>query len=100
MRLFMIVVAALLLAACGRNRPEMRPDPPPAPVIVEVPVAHYVPVPDDLLARCSWRKTAPLEVMPAVARERKRCLELYEADREAIRKIRGKPAPTTDPRND
>lgn len=89
MRLLLTALAALLLAACAKDNVR----PPPAPRVVEVPVPTYVPVPDSLLAQCHWRRTAPLEVMPAVASERKRCLELYEADREAIRKITGKPVP-------
>lgn len=88
------IAAALILAACARDRQVVRPPaPPPAPVLIEVPVPTYVGIPDALLTRCSWRKSAPLEVMPAVASERKRCLEIYEADREAIRKVRGKPVP-------
>ena len=92
-RLLLTVTLTMALAACARDREVVRPMPPPAPTVVEVPVPTYVGIPDALLTRCTWRKSAPLEVMPAVASERKRCLEQYEADREAIRKVRGKPVP-------
>ena len=88
----MIYVAILItIVGCGRD---VRPDlPPPAPEIVEVVVPHYVPIPDSLLSPCRWRRSAPLEVIPQVARERRKCLEQYEADREAIRRVRGGPVP-------
>ena len=41
-----------------------------------------------------WRAEAPLEVMPSVARERKKCLEFYEANIGAISNAQGKPVPT------
>lgn len=95
MRLLLLTITlTMAMAACSRDREVVRPMPPPAPTVVEVPVPTYVGIPDSLLTPCTWRKSAPLEVMPAVARERRRCLELYEADREAIRKVRGKPVPS------
>lgn len=88
-RSLLLCALTLLLAACARDA--VRPADPPLPLLVEVPVPHYVPIPDFLLRPCTWRRTAPLEVLPAVARERRSCLEQYEADREAIRKVRGGP---------
>lgn len=88
---YAIAAACLALAACGPTKPDRPPLP---PEVVEVPVQTYVPVPDEYLQPCRWRKTAPLEAMPQVAAERKKCLLDYEADREAIRKIRGKSVPT------
>lgn len=88
----MICVAILILiVGCGRD---VRPDPiPPAPEIVEVVVPHYVPVKDELLAPCHWIRNAPQEVIHSVARGRRKCLEVYEANIEGIRKIRGQPVP-------
>ena len=81
------IAAVMLLAAC-KTVPESTRVPPPQ--IVEVPVETFVPIPDTLLAPCQWRKSAPPSQVFEVARERKACLERYEADREAIRRIRGK----------
>lgn len=67
---------------------------PPAPMVVEVPVTRYVPVPDNLLQPCRWvRDALPSQVFD-VAAGRRRCLEIYESDREAIRSIRGGPTPS------
>ena len=81
------IIAVLLLAAC-KTAPKSQPV--PVPEVVQVPVETYVPIPDELLAPCQWRKSAPPSQVFEVARERKACLERYEADREAIRRIRGK----------
>lgn len=61
---------------------------------MKVPVPYYVPIVEELLARCPWRATAPLEELPSVARERKKCLQFYEANFDAIRSQQGQPAPT------
>ncbi len=81
---------SLLLAACTRQliQPET-----PVPAIVEVPVPTYVPIDPELTARCEWRETAPLEVIPSVARERKKCLQQYEGQFDAIKRVQGKPVP-------
>lgn len=84
------VVLSVAITACTRQA--VKPNAPP-PAIVEVPVPTYVPVDDGLLERCQWRKTAPLEQMPSVARERKACLETYETNLDAIKTIRGRPVP-------
>lgn len=90
-----MVCGVLFMVLVGCARDDVRPIPPPPPVIVEVPVQVYVPIPDALLRPCAWRRSAPLEVIPQVARERRRCLEQYEADRDAIRKVRGRPVADT-----
>lgn len=85
-------IPSLFLVACGRL--PVRPDiPPRVPEVVEVPVPTYVPIDAKLTERCEWRETAPLEVMPSVSRERKKCLQFYEANLDAISKMQGKPAP-------
>lgn len=89
----LLLFPSLFLAACTRQA--VKPDLPATPRgIVEVPVEVYVPIVDELVAKCQWRRTAPLTEMPSVARERKGCLELYEANIDAIKLLRGKPAPT------
>ena len=87
MRLLLTVTFVLTLSACQRDRDEVRPDPPPE--IIEVPVPHYVPVPDELTAKCSWIRNAPLQDILPVARGRRHCLEVYEANIDAIRRIQG-----------
>ena len=85
-------ILPLILAGCGRDN--LKPDDvPPAPQLVEVPVPTFVPIDPELTARCQWRDTAPLQEMPAVASERKKCLRFYEANLGAISKIQGKPVP-------
>lgn len=83
---------SILLAACGRQA--VKPDIPTTPdSVVEVPVEVYVPIDPELTARCQWQETAPLEVMPSVARERKKCLQFYEGNLDAIQRVQGKPVP-------
>lgn len=93
-----LVLLVLVLSGCRGARDEVKPNTDRPPLIVEVPVPHYVQIPDTLLRDCLWRRSAPLEAMPAVARERRKCLEVYEADREAIRKVRG--GPVAEPRGE
>lgn len=90
-----MLYAAVLIAivGCGRDVRTEPPDLPPPPTIVEVPVPYYVPVPDELVAPCQWIASAPQEVIHSVARGRKKCLEVYEANIEGIRQIRGQPVP-------
>lgn len=92
MRLSLIWPLPLLLAACARQA--VKPDIPTTPAgIVEVPVEVFVPIDRELTARCKWRESAPLDVIPSVARERKKCLHFYEANLDAISKVQGKPVP-------
>lgn len=85
----LLALAALLLAACGPTRP----DPPPEYQVIEVPVRTYVPIDPQYTEPCEWERRAPIERMPEVSRQRKHCLEVYEADRETIRQIQGTPVP-------
>lgn len=85
-------IPSLFLVACGRQA--IKPDSPAlVPAIVEVPVPTFVPIDPDLTAKCEWRETAPMEVMPSVARERKKCLQFYESNLDAIQRVQGKPVP-------
>lgn len=87
------MLVAGLLAGCRPGAVKDDWAPAVSPDLVEVPVATFVPISEELTARCRWRDTAPLEEMPAVANERKRCLRFYEANLGAISKIQGKPVP-------
>ena len=88
----LINLASLLLVACGRQA--IKPDIPTTPAgVVEVPVQVFVPIAPELTAKCEWVESAPLEVMPSVSRERKKCLQFYEANIDAIKRIQGKPVP-------
>lgn len=89
---WLTLLVAGLASACGRQND--RPEPPPNPEVVEVPVVSYVPIDPDLTARCKWRKSAPQTEIHSVARERKGCLEFYEANIGAISRVQGKPVPT------
>jgi hypothetical protein len=88
-------VAAALLSACG-SAPMKRP--PPAPALVEVVVKVFVPIDPELTRPCVWRPSAPLEEIPSVARERKKCLQFYEANLDAIRRVQGGPVPNPEPK--
>lgn len=85
-------IPSLLLAACGRQT--VKPDAPgPVPTIVEVPVVSYVPISDELTARCEWVDSAPLQMIPSVSRGRKKCLQQYEGQLDAIKQVQGRPVP-------
>lgn len=85
-------IPSLFLVACGRQA--VKPDSPAlVPAILEVPVPTFVPIDAELTARCEWRESAPLEVIPSVARERKKCLQFYETNMDAIKRVQGRPVP-------
>jgi len=90
-RLTALLLSALV-TACTRQatKPDSPADP---PTVVEVPVATYVPINEELTARCEWIDSAPLEVMPSVARGRKKCLQQYEGQLDAIKRVQGRPVP-------
>lgn len=64
-----------------------------APAIIGVPERIYVPIPDAMTARCKWIADGALEEMASVARGRKRCLQVYEAQLDEIGKVQGTPVP-------
>lgn len=86
----LLIASVLVLGACQSAPP--RPNP-PAPAVIKVPVATYVPIDAALTKRCSWvREDRPSAVFD-VSNGRKRCLERYEAQFEAIEQVQGKPVP-------
>lgn len=88
-----VFALAMLLAAC-RAAP-IKPNA-PAPAVIKVPVATYVPIDASLTKRCRWvRDGKPSEVFD-VSNGRKRCLLQYEAQLDAVDQVQGKPTPTTD----
>lgn len=86
MRVFLLT---LLLAGCATTPCE----PTILTRVVEQPVEVYVPIDDKYTEPCDWQRSAPIEQVFEVNRGRKRCLEVYEADRKTIRQIEGKPKP-------
>lgn len=88
-----VFAPAMLLAAC--HAAPIKPNV-PAPAVIKVPVATYVPIDAALTKRCRWvRDGKPSEVFE-VSNGRKRCLLQYEAQLDAIDQVQGKPAPTPD----
>ncbi len=85
-----VVASAALLAAC--QAAPTKPNPPPAAVI-KVHVATYVPIEPQLRKRCKWVKDAPQSAVFDVSNGRKRCLDQYEAQFDAIDQVQGKPVP-------
>ncbi|WMJ68814.1 hypothetical protein [Stenotrophomonas sp. 24(2023)] len=82
--------AVVLLSACGAAPPRNNP---PAPAIIPVPVATYVPLDAALTRRCAWVRTGAPSAVFEVSSGRKRCLDQYEAQLEAIEAVQGKPQP-------
>lgn len=89
MRVIVVVIAALL-AAC--QAAPTKPNP-PAPALIKVPVATYVPIDAALTKRCSWVRDGKPSAVFDVSNGRKRCLMQYEAQFEAIGQVQGKPVP-------
>jgi hypothetical protein len=88
MRMWMLLGCGLL-SGCAATA--VKPGAPAA--VLEVPVATYVPIDAALTARCDWpRDAAPSRVF-TVAAARRRCLERYEAQFEAIEQVQGRPVP-------
>lgn len=85
-----VFALSMLLAAC-RAAP-IKPNA-PAPAVIKVPVATYVPIDAALTKRCRWvRDGKPSEVFD-VSNGRKRCLLQYEAQLDAIGEVQAKPTP-------
>jgi len=86
----LLLSAALMLGGC-QSAPS-KPNP-PAPDVIEVPVATYVPIDAALTKRCSWIRAGKPSAVFEVSNGRKRCLDQYEAHFDAIEQVQGKPAP-------
>lgn len=87
---FLLIVSVLMLGACQSAPPKPNP---PAPDLIEVPVATYVPIDAALTKRCSWVRAGKPSAVFEVTNGRKRCLDQYEAQFDAIEQVEGKPAP-------
>lgn len=88
MRLAILIAAASLLTGCPNKN--VRPTvPAPAPAVISVPEARYVPIEPEFTRRCTWVRDGKLEDMPTVARGRKTCLEKYESQFDAIERKQG-----------
>ncbi len=89
MRAFLIIAIASL-AACQSAPARINA---PAPAVVQIPVATYVPIDAALTKRCSWARGGKPSAVFEVSNGRKRCLELYEAQFDAIEQVEAKPVP-------
>jgi len=89
MRILLISVA-LTLGACQSVPPKPNP---PAPDIIEVSVATYVPIDAAMTKRCSWVRADRPSAVFEVSNGRKRCLDQYEAQFDSINQVQGKPVP-------
>ena len=86
----LLFLPILLLGACaGKAGTTVQP----APTIIKVPVATYVPIDSEYTARCQWVSDGAIMDIFEVSRGRKRCLEIYEGNFDTIRAIQGKPVP-------
>jgi len=87
---YALIGMVLVLAGCGTSPPTKNP---PAPAVVSVPVATYVPIDAALTKRCSWVRAGKPSAVFEVSNGRKRCLDQYEAQFDAIEQVEGKPVP-------
>ncbi|MBH1836392.1 hypothetical protein I5T88_10965 [Stenotrophomonas maltophilia] len=89
-----VFAIVMLLAACQAApiKPNL-----PAPTVVKVPVATYVPIDAALTKRCSWARAGKPSAVFDVSNGRKRCLDQYEAQFDAIDQVQGKPVPEAKP---
>lgn len=87
---YALIGMVLVLASCGTAPAAKNP---PAPAVVSVPVATYVPIDAALTQRCSWVRAGKPSAVFEVSNGRKRCLDQYEAQFDAIEQVEGKPAP-------
>jgi hypothetical protein len=90
----LLIVAVLMLGACQSAPPKPNP---PAPDVIEVPVATYVPIDAALTKRCSWVRAGKPSAVFEVSNGRKRCLDQYEAQFDVIEQVQGTPAPGIGP---
>lgn len=85
-----IVAAVVFLAGCGTTPVKTNP---PAPAVLKVLVATYVPIDAALTKRCNWARSGKPSAVFEVSNGRKRCLEQYEAQFDAIDEVKAKPIP-------
>ncbi len=88
----LLLVVVLVLAGC-RSAPQKSN--PPAPKVLEVPVATFVPIDGALTRRCQWEAEGKPSAVFSVANGRKRCLLQYEAQLDAIERVQGRPVPAS-----
>jgi len=94
MHRYLAVCLVLALAACTRDRGEVKPDLPahcPAGAAAELRIVErkiYVPVPASLTRREEIAE-GPLAECPQVARDRRAALERYEARMKQIESLQG-----------
>lgn len=86
----LLTASVLALGACQSSPPKPNP---PAPAVITVPVATYVPIDAALTKRCSWVRDGKPSAVFDVSNGRKRCLERYEAQFDVIEQVQGKPVP-------
>lgn len=88
----LLILAAMTLVGC-KAAPEPKANP-PAPTVIELPVATYVPIDAALTKRCQWvRDDAKPSQVFEVSAGRRSCLLKYEAQFDGIKRVEGKPVP-------
>lgn len=85
-----VIAASALLTACQSAAPKPNP---PAPTVLQVPVATYVPIDPALRKRCTWEREGRPSAVFEVSNGRKRCLMQYEIQLDGIDQVQGKPVP-------
>lgn len=88
----LLIVPALVLAACGKGT--VRPTPEHAAEMIQVPVETYVPIDSELRERCTWKRRCKPSTAIDCAKERAVCLNQYERQFDGIDAVQGKPVPT------
>lgn len=87
---FLMIAAIVVLAGCAKSPVRENP---PAPALISVPVATYVPIAPELTRRCAWTRDGEPSQVFAVSNGRRRCLLQYEAQFDAVEQVQGKPVP-------
>ncbi|KRD71434.1 hypothetical protein [Lysobacter sp. Root96] len=92
MRTILILLACLLMSACGKQA--VRPDAiPQAKDLLPVYIPTYVPIREELRQRCTWKKACRPSEGVDCAKQRGDCLGQYERQLDGIDAIQGKPVP-------